>query len=530
MDGRTIPALRPAMMKLCLRSLPAALAVVSIATSSSTRASDDEFFETKIRPLLVNRCYECHSEKKQQGDVRFDQKSAVFDAGLVVPSKPEESRLLQVIAHDPADTQMPPKAKLPAEEIALLTEWVKRGAAWPDDAKPQASSAGAASEEASKTHWAFQPIGLPAPPVVKNVDRVQSPIDRFVIAKLEEKELSLSPQVDRRTLLRRVTFDLVGIPPTPEDVAAFEADTSPNAYAKVIDRLLASPLYGQRWGRHWLDVARYADTKGYVFTEDINYPYAYTYRDYVVDAFNDDMPYDRFVQEQLAADKLGLPENSPELAALGFLTVGRRNQNNRMDIIDDRIDVTTRGLMGLTVTCARCHDHKFDPIPTADYYSLYGVFDSCDDPDSGELPMIGEPAKTAAYEKFQQELERRQAEVAKYVAEQREKITADIRRKAGEYLLVALNGSDEGRDVRRRGVEHWKTFLGKAANDDPVWGPWKRLSGLPKEGFAEAAKAAIETMRQETPSATASVLSCSNGSCRSRLRVPTMSHALTECC
>ena len=483
------------MMKLCLRSLPAALAALSVATYSPARAADEEFFETKIRPLLANRCYECHSEKKQQGDVRFDRKAAVFDAGLVVPSKPEESRLLQVIKYDPTDTQMPPKGKLPDEEIALLTEWVTRGAAWPDDANPQADGASAG---ANGTHWAFQPITHPAPPTVKDADRVQSPIDRFVIAKLEEKDLSLSPQVDRRTLLRRVTFDLVGIPPTPEEIAAFEADTSPDAYEKAIDRLLASPLYGQRWGRHWLDVARYADTKGYVFTEDINYPYAYTYRDYVVDAFNADVPYDRFVQEQLAADKLGLPENSPELAALGFLTVGRRNQNNRMDIIDDRIDVTARGLMGLTVACARCHDHKFDPIPTADYYSLYGVFDSCDEPEAGELPMIGEPQQTAAYEKFQQELDRRQAEVAKYIAEQREVITAEIRRKAGDYLLVVLSGGEGNREVRRRGVEHWKTFLGKVANDDPLWGPWKRLSSLPKEGFADAAKAAIEAMRQET--------------------------------
>jgi hypothetical protein len=502
-DGQSVPALRPAMMNLCLRSLPAALAVVLIATCQFARAADDEFFETKIRPLLANRCFECHGEKKQQGKVRLDQRAAVFDEGpagkIVVPSKPAESRLLQVIAYDPNDTQMPPKGKLPAEEIALLTEWVTRGAAWPESAKPQTETPEASSGKPREPHWAFQPIAHPVPPVVKNAERVESPIDRFVIAKLEEKGLMLSPQVDRRTLLRRVSFDLVGLPPTPEEVSAFEADTSPDAYAKAIDRLLASPLYGQRWGRHWLDVARYADTKGYVFTEDINYPYAYTYRDYVIDALNDDMPYDRFVQEQLAADKLGLPADSPELAALGFLTVGRRNLNNRMDIIDDRIDVTARGLMGLTVACARCHDHKFDPIPTADYYSLYGVFDSCDDPAAGELPMIGEPEKTAEYEKFQQELDRRQAEVAKYVAEQKGVIEADIRRKAANYLLVMLNGPSDERDVRRRGIEHWKTFLEKVAADDPLWGPWKRLSGLPKEGFADAAKAAIETMRQETP-------------------------------
>src|SRR5207249_6010148 len=199
-----------------------------------------------------------------------------------------------------------------------------------------------------------------------------------------------SKPADRRTLLRRATFDLIGLPPTPEEVAAFETDCLPDAFGRVVDRLLASSSYGERWGRYWLDVARYADTKGYVFNEERRFPYSYTYRDYVIRAFNDDLPYDQFILEQLAADRLPLGEDKHSLAAMGFLILGRRFMNNIHDIIDDSIDVTTRGLMGLTVTCARCHDHKFDPIPTRDYYSLYGVFASSVEP---QLPQAIEAPK-----------------------------------------------------------------------------------------------------------------------------------------
>src|SRR5208282_2350784 len=211
--------------------------------------------------------------------------------------------------------------------------------------------------------------------------------------------LTLAAPANKRTLLRRATFDLIGLPPTPEEIEAFESDTAPDSFARVIDRLLASPHYGERWGRHWLDVARYADTKGYVFQEERRYAYAYTYRDYVIKAFNDDLPYNQFILEQLAADRLYASAKAVSadaevkpLAAMGFLTLGRRFLNNQHDIIDDRIDVTTRGLLGLTVACARCHDHKFDPIPTKDYYSLHGIFASSIEPK--ELPQLGEPEQT----------------------------------------------------------------------------------------------------------------------------------------
>src|SRR5579871_5504503 len=234
----------------------------------------------------------------------------------------------------------------------------------------------------------FHSVKRPALPPVKDAAWCRNPIDRFILAKLEAKGLQPAPQADRRMLLRRVTFDLIGLPPTPQEVDQFLADKSPDAYAKVVDRLLADPRYGERWGRHWLDVARYADTKGYVFVEDAVYHNAYNYRDYVIRSFNEDLPYDQFILQQLAADRLPQSEDRRPLAALGFLTLGRRFLNDPALINDDRIDVTCRGLMGLTVGCARCHDHKFDPIPNKDYYSLYGVFASSVEPLTKDLPIL----------------------------------------------------------------------------------------------------------------------------------------------
>ena len=233
-----------------------------------------------------------------------------------------------------------------------------------------------AGEMAASNHWAFQPVKRPTVPATESA-WPSGDIDRFVLAKLRENEMEPAKRADRRTMIRRLSFDLAGLPPTPEAVDAFVNDSSPKAYRELVDRLLASPRFGERWARHWLDVARYADTKGYLAGNQARlFTHSYTYRDYVIDAFNNDLPFDRFLIEQLAADKLDLADDKRPLAAMGFLTLGRRFLNNPHDIIDDRIDVVTRGMMGLTVSCARCHDHKYDPIPAADYYSLYGVFAS----------------------------------------------------------------------------------------------------------------------------------------------------------
>ena len=466
----------------------------------AAETADAEFFETEVRPLLAKRCFECHGADKQQGDVRLDQRDLVMGSGdadpLVIPGNPGESRLMQVLAYDPFDTQMPPKGKLPAEEIAILAKWIERGAVWPK--MPEGSNPVASKDAASDvagTHWAFQPMADPLPPAIRQTDRVNNAIDQFVLARLEEAGLSYSPRAEKAVLLRRAYFDLIGIPPTPAQMDAFLADDSPDAFAMVVEQLLASPLYGQRWARHWLDVARYADTKGYVFQENINYPFAYTYRDYVVKAFNSDKPYDRFIVEQLAADLLDLPENAPELAALGFLTVGRRNLNNRPDIIDDRIDVTCRGLMALTVACARCHDHKFDPIPTADYYSLYGVFDSTVEPEAADLPVIGTPEQTAAFQQFQAELKKREAAVAAYRVEVGKTVEREMRAESENYLLALIHGEDAFPKARRGEINRWKACLKRASENDPIFALWKRLADVPEEAFAASAAKEIAALR-----------------------------------
>ncbi|MFQ3593208.1 MAG: DUF1549 domain-containing protein, partial [Gemmataceae bacterium] len=332
------------------------LAFLMLAGTGSP--ADLEHFEKNVRPVLVEKCFACHGPTKQRGGLRLDSRTAMLQGGdcgpALVPGDPANSLLVRVIRWE-GDLKMPQKEadRLTPQQVAAIEAWVKSGAAWPDEKTPRPAPSAVA--EARKSHWSYQPIGSPTPPAVS----ASHPVDAFLVAKLRDKKLTLAPEADRRTLLRRLSFDLIGLPPTPEEIAAFEADPRPDAYQRQVERLLASPHFGERWARHWLDVARYADTKGYVFQEERRYPYSYTYRDYVIRSFNEDRPYDRFVIEQLAADKLDLGEDKRPLAAMGFLTLGRRFLNNIHDIIDDRIDVMTRGLLGLTVSCARCHDHKY---------------------------------------------------------------------------------------------------------------------------------------------------------------------------
>jgi hypothetical protein len=476
-------------------------------TADEFKATPEQeaFFEMKVRPILVAKCLDCHGEKKQEGGLRLDSRGALLkgnDAGpAVIAGKPDESRLVEVIGYqDPI--KMPPKQKLGDDQIATLTEWVKIGVPYPQGAAPggpalgeSATPQGIASARAA--HWAYQPIHKTDPPVGNDPEWGTNAIDRFVLTKLAEHGLAPSPRADRRTLLRRVSFDLTGLPPSAEQVAAFEADPSADAFAKVVDRLLASPHYGERWGRHWLDVARYADTKGYVFTEERKYPYSYTYRDYVIRAFNSDLPFDRFVLEQLAADQLPAADDKTVLAAMGFLTLGRRFGNNQNDIIDDRIDVVTRGLLGLTATCARCHDHKYDPIPTDDYYSLYGVFASSVEP--ADLPEIGPPAMNDAYRVYEQELAKREAALQAFVSEQFAVLIDELRAHATDYLVAVVR--KEGQvlpqgigislgpgDIRPDLVNRWRTYLEETAKQPhPVFGPWNELAKLPADGFADAA-------------------------------------------
>ncbi|HEV3418067.1 MAG TPA: PSD1 and planctomycete cytochrome C domain-containing protein [Pirellulales bacterium] len=374
---------------------------VAAAEPSSPAAAD--FFESQVRPVLAANCFECHGPKKQESDLRLDSREAMLignsDGPVIVPGDADRSRLVKAIRRQ-GEIKMPPETKLTAPAVEALTTWIKAGAPWPeqkvDAAAPTVAEAIAA---AAKRHWAFQPVREPPLPTVKNKAWVKNPVDAFVLARLAAAHIPPAPPADRRTLIRRATFDLIGLPPTPADVEDFVRDDSHDAFARVVDRLLDSPRYGERWGRYWLDVARYADTKGYVFMEERKYLYAYVYRDWVIQAFNDDLPYDSFLIDQIAADRLPANDNG-SLAAMGFLTVGRRFLNSRPDIIDDRLDVISRGTMGLTVTCARCHNHKFDPIPTEDYYSLYGVLASSVEktvplaPQSPEQAMVLEDSPT----------------------------------------------------------------------------------------------------------------------------------------
>ena len=359
--------------------------------------------------MLAEHCYKCHSRlaDKIKGGLMLDTREGMLHGGdtgpAIEPGKPEDSLIIDAISYKDADLQMPPKGeKLTDQQVADITQWIRMGAPDPRSlvAKGSSSSYGGVGRE----HWSFLPVRKQAVPAVSDAAWCRTPVDNFILGRLEENRMKPNPPADKYTLIRRASFDLTGLPPTEEEVQRYLADDSPEAWAKVVDRLLASPRYGERWGRYWLDVARYADTKGDTpQKEDPRYPFAWTYRDYVIEAFNTDKPYDVFITEQLAADRImaaqmranrsEAPDQRP-LAALGFLTLGNRFENSTNDIINDRIDVTTKAFLGLTVSCARCHDHKFDPIPTADYYSLYNVFANSGEPK--EEPWLHPVEKTPA--------------------------------------------------------------------------------------------------------------------------------------
>jgi hypothetical protein len=382
-----MPSLRYSLNLKWLRRaaglLVASLAFPAFAGAEPT-AQQIEFFEKKIRPVLVEHCYKCHSTsaKKVRGGLLLDSRDGLRKGGdsgpAVIPGDPAASRLLKALRYE--DLQMPPAGKLPEQVIADFAAWIQEGAI--DPRTGPVATASQVDFSAARRSWAFQPPQRHPAPAVQQASWPQRTIDRFILARLEEAGLKPTPPADRRTWLRRVSFDLIGLPPTPEEVQAFLADPAPDAYEKIVDRLLASPHYGERWARMWLDVARYAEDQAHIVGNDqsLTYPNAYLYRDWVIRALNADMGYDRFLCLQLAADSLE-PSDSVNLAALGFLGLGPKYYDRRSlavmaDEWEDRVDVVGRGLLGLTVACARCHDHKYDPIATEDYYALAGVFAS----------------------------------------------------------------------------------------------------------------------------------------------------------
>jgi len=361
-------------------------AAILAAPGRTAEPVSDEFFEKKVRPILVANCVSCHGKEKQKGDLRLDSREAMLKGGdtgpALKPGDPEKSLLVKAIRFRDVDLKMPKKGKMTDEEIAVLTEWVKGGAPWPAGATATQAGPGDKFDlhARAKAHWSFQPIRKPDVP---NVASAKTPIDAFVLAKLNAAGLGFAPPADKRVLLRRVTFDLIGLPPTPEELDSFLKDESADAYEKVVDRLLASPHYGERWARHWLDLVRYAETHGHEF--DFEIAEAWRYRDYVVRALNADVPYNQFLTEQLAGDLLDKPRRNPKdgsnesLTATGFWWLGEAkhspvdSRGDYADRVDNQIDVFGKSVLGLTLGCARCHDHKFDPIATKDYYSLFGV-------------------------------------------------------------------------------------------------------------------------------------------------------------
>ena len=427
------------------------------AEAHDPTSAQADHFENVVRPLLQARCVSCHGSDTQWGELRLDRRAGFAAGGehgpLVVAGDPEASRLIAAVRRE-GDLAMPPDDPLPPAEVAVLEAWVADGAPWPNDQLP-ISDPSAARE----THWAFAELTAPGLPDLSHIpwaaDWARTPVDAFIAEALAAKELTPASEADRRTLIRRLSYDLTGLPPSPEEVAAFEADTSPDAYEQLVERLLASPHYGEAQARRWLDLARYADTKGYVYAREHRvWVHAATYRDWVVEAFNDDLPYDRFLTLQLAADQAA-PDDPAAQAAMGFLTLGRRFLGVTHDIIDDRIDTVTRTTMGLTVACARCHDHKYDPIPTDDYYALYGVFASCTE----ELLRVGPTPTPAApsddeVAAFEASLAQRQQKLAETIATRRHEAADRARARISDYLIAQT-------ELEKYPAEGFDTILGE---------------------------------------------------------------------
>ena len=425
-----------------------ALVVLPVGASGET-TSGAELFEKQVRPVFAEQCYLCHSKASQpaMGGLRLDTEEAFRQGGTrgspVSADEPEKSLLLHALSHSDDKLSMPPTGKLSDAEIAAITRWVRMGAPWGQEVT--------ADQRTEANFWSFVPPTKPPLPSLLDESWVQSPIDHFILAALEEKRLQPAPPADKRTLIRRATFDLIGLPPTPDEVHAFLADDSPEAFARVVDRLLTSPRYGERWGRHWLDLARYADSNG--LDENLVYKNAFRYRDYVIAAFNTDKPYDQFVHEQLAGDLLPGPidlhTEFERKTATGFLSLGAKMLAEddpvkmQMDIIDEQLETTARAFMGLTIGCARCHDHKFDPIPTAEYYSMAGIFKSSKTMENFKVvaewhEFVLAPADNRAQlEAHLDQIKAKQDAITAVTKAENLKLVAAGRRKVGAYLLAA---------------------------------------------------------------------------------------------
>lgn len=437
---------------------PAAQAsVVKVSTTAAPHLqgamSDEDFFENNIRPIFANNCSSCHVDITS-GGLKLDSREALLKGGArgpaLVPGDPDKSLIITAV-HQTTALKMPKGGKLTPQEVADLTEWVKHGAVWPKSAPGTVFSASVKTgviTDKQRAFWSFQPLKVISVPEVKDAHWAKTPIDKFALAKMEEAGLKPPAQADRRTLIRRATYDLTGLPPTPEEVEAFEKDKSPHAWESLIDRLLASPKYGERWGRHWLDVARYAeddvrglDPKGRGY---MPFNGAYRYRDWVIKSFNQDMPYDQFLRLQIAGDKIPAKtkqEQEEYLTATSYLGAGpwvwdqAEPIQGRADERNERVDAVTRGTLGMTVACARCHNHKYDPITQKDYYALIGIFANST---YKEYPTVSE-AQAAAYESNQAKLEKLQIDLQEYTRTETRQLADALANQTANYMVAAWN-------------------------------------------------------------------------------------------
>jgi hypothetical protein len=440
-----------------------------------------DYFEKHIRPMIHNECIECHGDKKQKGGLALHIKTLAMaggDLGVAIePGQPQKSLLMEAIERKDKDLEMPPKKELTPVQIQHFKTWISMGAPWPDDQSNTVSLPAAKRiDEVRKTHWAFQPF---QGEVIHHPQQITEEVNK----NLKDKGLGLSTMANPRELIRRVYLDLIGLPPSMDEVEAFASNPSEEAYAQIVEELLARSEYGERWARHWLDVARYADTMGAkVPNQSIHYPNAYTYRDYVVNAFNQDLPYDEFVHEQIAADLLKDYKkiSHQKLAALGFLRVGPNFLSNH-DRIDDKIDVVTRGFLGLTVSCARCHDHKTDPVTIKDYYAFYGIFNNIEIPNLENSPVIGEVKDEKLREDYYASLKEIEDKYEKELQKIISKNEALLKKDVGAYLSYFLKTESQHKSkvtnaetasLNREALKLWKRQLKKFKQDHTLFGPF----------------------------------------------------------
>ncbi|MEE2639410.1 MAG: DUF1549 domain-containing protein, partial [Planctomycetota bacterium] len=442
------------------------------AFQENPKADQLQFFEKKIRPLLLEHCIDCHGDQEPESGLSLESRESILKGGelgpAIIPGEPARSLLIRAINHDEF-LKMPPREKLSTAGVVDLTRWVRMGAPWPVSKRDSRSTPlppGPATNELpsaetttgfskkQKTHWSFQPLTRPPLPLVRNRSWAKQPIDLFVLRKLEEQGLKPAGDADRASWIRRATLDLTGLPPAAAEIEAFLNDDSPLAFETVVNRLLASPRYGEKWGRHWLDVARFADSNG--LDENLSYANAYRYRDYVIRAFNLDKPFDQFVREQIAGDLLPSTPASPATLegfdphiATGFLAIGPKMLAEddpvkmQMDIIDEQLSTLGQAFLAMTLGCARCHDHKFDPIPTDDYYSLAGIFKSTKTMENHKVVAVWYERQLAS-DLFQQKLKQHLArlkqakgELERLVSGYREKIRKEIRTNLAQILWAA---------------------------------------------------------------------------------------------